>query len=62
MFDKTMQNILLSKRSDYEQQRGDKQDSIQHDLHSKMSLNADSLLPSILHLFFNESFDGVRLE
>lgn len=50
MFDKDMQNILLSKRSDYWQQRGDKQDSIGHDLYSKVSLNADSSLPSILHL------------
>lgn len=50
MFDKAMQSILLSKGSDYEQQRGDKQDSVQHDLHSKMSLDADSSLPSILHL------------
>lgn len=50
MFDKAMENILLSKRPDYGQQRGDTQGSFQHDLHSKMSLHADSLLPSILHL------------
>lgn len=50
MFYKAMQNILLSERPDYDQRTGDTQGSFQHDLHSKMSLNANSLLPSILHL------------